>query len=122
MQKKTFRVQIENVEIFETIMAHFNWKEIDRIATGGMMSQPELLLTYEGIFPLRPNSYIERKDKYTNYYHTIQHPDGFSAKSPEEYFSKIQLAEKFEVKEFTSNADSEITVTQDDDLPDLIII
>lgn len=104
MNKKTFRVQIENVEIFSAIMTHFEWKEIDRVATGGMMSQPELLITFQGSRRLDSQTYIEQKDKYINNYFTIDYPNGFSANSVEEFFKNKSEPQDFEVKRYCSYA------------------
>jgi hypothetical protein len=100
MNKKTFRVQIENVEIFSALMMHFNWIEIDRVATGGMMSQPELLLTFEGSMMLDHLVYVEKKDEYTSYFYNIDYPDGYSSKTVDEFYSNLKSISNIEIKKY----------------------
>lgn len=103
MNKKTFRVQIENVDAFSALMNHFNWSEIDRVATGGMMSQAELLITFEGHEDIDPFSYIMLEYQGVKLYLNVDNPNGYICNSAEEFFSQIKQPKPFEIKKYYPN-------------------
>lgn len=103
--KRTFRVELRNVPFLETLMNHFKWEEIDRVATGGMMSQPELLITFGKTLessPLNPFKYIEVKQKFSknSIFYSIDEPNGREVKDVEQFFDGIRVIEKLEIKEY----------------------
>lgn len=78
-KKITVAVLIEHAEKIIFLMDKINFTEIDRVATGGMMSSPELLITFEGnISAYHEKGYITRAGDLTGfkYYHSIKQPNG----------------------------------------------
>jgi hypothetical protein len=73
MKKITVSVNFNTEKIVATLMKKIGWKEIERVATGGMMSNEVLLITYEGYdTDYKEDYYVEVKSptniEYSTFY------------------------------------------------------
>lgn len=47
-KKITLVMGMDREPVWNALMSKMNYREVDRVATGGMMSQEQLMITYEG--------------------------------------------------------------------------
>ncbi len=87
--KITLDVYLENEKEVSFLMSKIHFKEIERIATGGMHSTPSILITFEGNeIDFHERGYIvkPKKSEWTNdTYYSIKYPNGSTFKSLEEF-------------------------------------
>lgn len=102
IKKITIAVTLENVEKLEFLMSKIKFVENSRIATGGMMSTPLLLMEFQGDEDnYHEKGYIVEKSKSewsSDTYFTIKNPDGSGFKTLDEF-----LKNKNEKVEFNYN-------------------
>lgn len=100
--KKTFTVEIGNEQFIIALMNDMQWKEIDRVSSGGMMSPPVLLLTFEGHqADLNENKYIESDNGYCSIFYSIEYPNGHQIKDVEEFkksLKALKIGNSLEIK------------------------
>lgn len=48
MSKRTYAISLDKEQYLSALMNAMKWSEVDRVATGGMVSSEMLLITYEG--------------------------------------------------------------------------
>lgn len=83
--KITLDVYLENESKVNLLMSKIQFKEIERIATGGMHSQPSLLMTFEGEeIDFHRKGYIvvlAKSEWSSDTYFSIKHPNGSTFKT-----------------------------------------
>ena len=81
-KKITIAVPFENVEIATSLMAQTYFLECDRVASGGMMSNPVVLITFQGEDSnYNPQHYIEKKNsEFISTYYSLNVIDGYTTK------------------------------------------
>lgn len=93
--KITIEVSTHNQKYIGAIMKHCLFNEIERVATGGMHSNPFLLITYEGKTEnldkeLYIRTFVNGIDSRQYYiFYSIDFPDGFHATSVEQFEERI---------------------------------
>ena len=106
----TFEVKLTAVKYFDFLMKYLGFHEVSRVATGGMMSEACILITYERNSIMRDDlkplnlldtrHYIEVSGKHYNTYYNVKNPNGVTAQSAEEFFEKHNAPEIIEIKVF----------------------
>jgi len=104
--KKTIAVSLEHEAKVTLLMQKLTFEEIDRVATGGMMSSPCVLITFAGLkenyhnkgYIFIPNEDIEGKSKDKGTYFSFKYPDGIWCNNIFD-FIKNQKDENFEYKQ-----------------------
>lgn len=79
MEKKTFVVDMGREAYLIAIMNHMGWREIDRVASGGYMSNNHLMLTFEGDKEdYNDDWYIVAPNDNGGFnYYSVLYPDGY---------------------------------------------
>lgn len=87
--KKTFVVEVENERYLTALMNELEFKEIERVASGGMMSAPILIMTFEGDEgSYHENDYIKEEAKSdwdVSRFYSLRFPDGRLTNSLEDF-------------------------------------
>lgn len=85
MAKRTFNVPVGKEVYLIAIMERCEWVEVDRVATGGQMSEPTVMITFEGEKPLQPMLYVQVPAGTNGYYHfyTYWMTNGYFGDHPE---------------------------------------
>lgn len=101
--KKTFSVSLENEHVLIALMNDLQFEEVGRIATGGMMSPPQLLLTFEGDEDnYHENGYVVVPSDRAGYstYHSLIRLDGHFTNDISQFikYHKSLLRASIEVK------------------------
>jgi len=103
--KITIAVALENEKYLKVLMSKIKFIENSRIATGGMMSSPLLLMEFQGYEDTyHENGYIVKKSNSEwsrNTYYTIKNPDGESFKYFDEFLKKQNEKEEIEYNEIS---------------------
>ena len=103
IKKITIAVTLENVEKLEFLMSKIKFLENSRVATGGMMSTPLLLIEFQGDEDTyHEKGYIVEKAKSewsSDTYFTIKNPDGSGFKTLDEFLKNINKKEEFDYNE-----------------------
>jgi hypothetical protein len=95
-KKITLDVALDNEKYVNFLMSKINFKETSRIATGGMMSTPSLLIEYQG----DKENYHERGYlKIGNQYFTIKHPNGCYFATFDDFLNDQSVIDIFDYKE-----------------------
>lgn len=103
IKKITIAVALENEQKLQFLMSKIKFVENSRIATGGMMSSPCLLIEFQGL----ENEYHEKgyivekaKSEWSNdTYFTIKNPDGSMFKTLEDFMKVVNYKEEFDYNE-----------------------
>ncbi len=104
--KITLTVDFKSQEIIRTLMEAIRFMEVDRVATGGMMSGESLLITYEGKEgDYNDNYYIETEVNPNGYitYYSLKQSNGYYTNDIERFFKAQKEAlsgNKFNIKRF----------------------
>ena len=103
IRKITIAVALENVEKLEFLMSKIKFMENSRVATGGMMSSPCLLIEFQGDEDTyHEKGYIVEKAKSewsSDTYFTIKQPDGSTFKTLDEFIKNLNEKEEFDYNE-----------------------
>ena len=103
IRKITIAVTLENEEKLQFLMSKIKFMENSRVATGGMMSTPCLLIEFQGDEDTyHENGYIVEKAKSewsSDTYFTIKNPDGSSFKTLDEFIKNRNKKEVFDYNE-----------------------
>ena len=103
IRKITIAVALENVEKLEFLMSKIKFMENSRVATGGMMSSPCLLIEFQGDEDTyHEKGYIVEKTKSkwgSDTYFTIKQPDGSIFKTLDEFIKNLNEKEEFDYNE-----------------------
>lgn len=103
IRKITTAVALENVEKLEFLMSKIKFMENSRVATGGMMSSPCLLIEFQGDEDTyHEKGYIVEKAKSewsSDTYFTIKQPDGSSFKTLDEFIKNLNEKVEFDYNE-----------------------
>ena len=103
IRKITIAVALENVEKLEFLMSKIKFMENSRVATGGMMSSPCLLIEFQGDEDTyHEKGYIVEKAKSewsSDTYFTIKQPDGSIFKTLDEFIKNLNEKEEFDYNE-----------------------
>ena len=103
IRKITIAVTLENVEKLEFLMSKIKFMENSRVATGGMMSSPCLLIEFQGDEDTyHEKGYIVEKAKSewsSDTYFTIKQPDGSIFKTLDEFIKNLNEKEEFDYNE-----------------------
>lgn len=103
IRKITIAVALENVEKLEFLMSKIKFMENSRVATGGMMSSPCLLIEFQGDEDTyHEKGYIVEKAKSewsSDTYFTIKNPDGSMFKTLEDFMKVVNYKEEFDYNE-----------------------
>ena len=103
IKKITIAVTLENVEKLEFLMSKIKFMENSRVATGGMMSSPCLLIEFQGDEDTyHEKGYIVEKAKSewsSDTYFTIKQPDGSIFKTLDEFIKNLNEKEEFDYNE-----------------------
>ena len=83
--KKTISIALENEKYIQVLMSKIKFVENSRVATGGMMSSPILLIEFQGDEnDYHEKGYIVEKSKkewLEDMYYTLKNPNGFPFKT-----------------------------------------
>lgn len=94
LKKITIAVTLENVDKLKFLMSKIKFNENSRVATGGMMSTPCLLIEFQGLeSEYHENGYIIEKSKSewsNDTYYTIKNPEGSAFKTLEDFKNHIK--------------------------------
>jgi len=103
IRKITIEVALENVEKLEFLMSKIKFMENSRVATGGMMSSPCLLIEFQGDEDTyHEKGYIVEKSKSelsSDTYFTIKQPNGSSFKTLDEFLKNRNEKVEFDYNE-----------------------
>lgn len=107
VKKITIAVSLENVEKLKFLMSKIKFNENSRVATGGMMSLPCLLIEFQGAKETyHENGYIIEKSKSewsNDTYFTIKNPEGSGFKTLEDFEEYLKTnKEDFQYYELTN--------------------
>lgn len=107
LKKTTIAVSLENVEKLEFLMSKIKFIENSRVATGGMMSTPCLLIEFQGAKETyHENGYIVEKAESqwgNDTYFTIKNPEGLRFKTLEDFKEHLKNEKvDFEYNELTN--------------------
>jgi len=101
--KITIAVALENQEKLKFLMSKIKFVENSRVATGGMMSTPCLLMEFQGDEDdYHEKGYIVEKSKSewsSDTYFTIKNPDGIGFRTLDEFLQKLNEKEDFDYNE-----------------------
>ena len=103
IRKITIAVGLENEKYLQILMSKIKFLENSRVATGGMMSSPCLLIEFQGDEDTyHENGYIVKKstDNWSSdTYYTIKNPDGLGFKSLDEFVKELNKKDEFDYNE-----------------------
>ena len=103
IRKITIAVTLENEEKLQFLMSKIKFVENSRVATGGMMSTPCLLIEFQGDEDTyHEKGYIVEKEKSewsSDTYFTIKNPDGSGFKTLYEFLKNRNEKEEFDYNE-----------------------
>jgi hypothetical protein len=107
MRKITICVTLENEIYLQILMSKIKFVENSRVATGGMMSNPILLIEFNGEEEnYHENGYIVKKSNNeweNDTYYTIKNPDGNYFKTFEDFLNQKEKQKiEFEYKEINN--------------------
>lgn len=104
MKKITIAVPLDKEYIITTLMNHIKFNEVERVATGGMMSEPQLLMTFMG------NESDYRSDFYVvvpanaqySYYYSLNAIDGYFSDNLDDFvkYHNSKQKQKLEILNF----------------------
>jgi hypothetical protein len=99
IKKITIAVGLENEKYLQILMSKIKFLENSRVATGGMMSSPMLLIEFQGDEDTyHEKGYIVKKSKnewISDTYYTISNPDGKGFKNLDEFLNNQKEKEGF---------------------------
>lgn len=103
IKKTTIAVTLENEKYLQILMSKIKFLENSRVATGGMMSTPLLLIEFQGDeYTYHEKGYVLKKSKSEwtgDTYFTIKNPDGSNFKTLEEFLKERDEKEDVEYNE-----------------------
>ena len=103
IKKITIAVGLENEKYLQILMSKIKFLENSRVATGGMMSSPMLLIEFQGDEDTyHGKGYIVKKSKnewISDTYYTISNPDGTGFKTLDEFLKNRNEKEDFDYNE-----------------------
>ena len=103
IKKITIAVTLENEEKLQFLMSKIKFIENSRVATGGMMSTPLLLMEFQGDEDTyHEKGYIIEKAKSewsSDTYFTIKNPDGSGFKTLDEFLKSRNEKVEFDYNE-----------------------
>lgn len=109
MKKVTIAVSINNEPKITALMNHIGFFEVDRVASGGMMSSEFLMVTYEGESSKYNEDFfigIPKGEKGTEYFSLIV-VEGYTTREFEEFLTHHNDRKQpdFEILSFNAKTD-----------------